>query len=163
MSGLPSTHVQLRFSLWGPEISPELLSATTGVTPSRTFHVGELKGAAVKDRAGWEWNSAWSSDDEQLFDEMLRALAPHTALLRAAVDSGAEAHVALVGEVRGVVVDTKEEALRRNFYVAEDRPFEPFFDCDRPGPFLSEEAIGFLSAIGASFGTHVDVGLDSEI
>ena len=100
------------------------------------------------------------SDDEPLFDEILHALGPHTAALRAQVNQGAEAALSVSGEVYGSVIATPVEAERRNYYVPEGQPLEAFFASDRVGLFLKPEVVEFLAAVRASFGTHIDVELD---
>jgi hypothetical protein len=157
---VPSTHVQLRFALWGVDVDPEKLTAATGVAPSRSFHVGERRGRAANAVAGWEWESQWGPDDEPLLDEMLRVLGPHAAALAEPVNKGATASLSVVGEVYGSVVATPDEAERRNIYVPEDTPFEAFFHCDRVGLFLRPGVVQFLAAVHASLGTHVDVELE---
>jgi hypothetical protein len=155
-----STHVQLRFRLWGVDVDPGKLTTATGVAPSRSFCVGELHGRAAKAVAGWEWESEWGPDYEPLFDQMLRVLGPHVATLAEPVNDGATASLSVVGEVRGSVVATPDEAERRNFYVPEDRPFEAFFDGDRVALFLRPDVVRFLAAIHASLDTHIDVELE---
>jgi hypothetical protein len=159
---MPSTHVRLRFWLWGADLDPEKLTTATGVIPSRSFHVGERRGRAANPVAGWEWESQWGPDDEPLFDDILRVLGPHAATLRAEVDKGAEAHLSISGEVYGSVVATPVEAERRSLYVPEDRPFEEFLYCDRVALFLRPEVVEFLAAIHASLGTHIDAELDPD-
>lgn len=42
-------------------------------------------------------------------------------------------------------------------FVDEIKLFQPIFDVDRVGLELSEAAIRFLAAVGASYHTHIDV------
>lgn len=153
---VPSTQIQLVFHVWGPRLDPDLLTARTGVIPSRTFRVGERKGAAASIVAGWEWSTNKGSDDEPMVREMLEVLNPHVDVLRACCDEGADLWLTVSGTVGGDLIETPELADQRRWHVSRDRPFEPILDVDRVGLILSVEAVRFLADVGASFETHID-------
>jgi len=99
-------------------------------------------------------------DIEPLMARMIEILGPHRAVFRREVDRGADATLTVVGEVCGSVLATAEEADRRGYAVFEGRPFEPFFAGDRIGISLDLDVVEFLSSVGCSFETHIDVALD---
>lgn len=154
---VPSTRLHLVFRLRGPKVNPEWLSERTGIEPHRSFHVGESRAEASKSVAGWEWRSEDGPDDEPIVEDLLAALGSHVDILRRCRDEGADISLTVVGEVRGDVVDSVDEAERRRWSVDEREPFRPTFDVDRVGLQLSEAAILFLAAVGASYYSHIDV------
>lgn len=97
-----------------------------------------------------------------MIEQMLAALGSHVNILRSCRDAGSDITLTVVGEVRGDVVDTVDEAERRRWFVDEGEPFQPVLDVDRVGLQLSEAAIRFLAAIGASYHTHVDVDFETR-
>jgi hypothetical protein len=132
-----------------------------GVQPTRAFEVGEARGAAARNTAGWEWFSRWGdADAEPLVGEMLSALGPGERALRAAADGGASVKLTVVGEVRGDLVQTEEEAEVIGWHGGENGDFRPFIAADRPVIYLDAPALRFLSAVLATVDTHVDFDLD---
>jgi hypothetical protein len=137
------------------------LTERTGVIPTRSFQVGEMRGPAANKVAGWEWFSQWGADAEPLFQDLLRVLGPHEAAWRSCVDGGGDAGLSVVGEVGGIVVSSAEEAEERRISWG-DGEFKPFFDGDRVGLYLTPEVVAFLAAVGARIATHIDVHLQDE-
>jgi hypothetical protein len=156
------TDLRLCFRVWGTAVSPEALTEATGVTPSRSFHIGEARGAYAKTVAGWEWSrDGWTDiDTDPLFAEALTTLGPHEAAFAASSAADADIGLSLSGYVYGEIIATAEEADRRGFYVDETKVFEPFFEADRVALSLDPQVLGFLSRIGATFITHIDALLD---
>ena len=135
-------------------LDPDALTATCGVQPARSFHVGEAWGRSAA-LAGWEWTTPDAGDDAAPMDLLLQVLGPHAAHFRLWADRGCQVSLTVVGEVRGDLIYTAEEADRRGFDAS--KPFEPFLDVDRVGLSLEREAVQFLAAAGASYYTHIDV------
>lgn len=156
---VPSTVIDLVFRVWGARLNPEELTVATGITPARSFHVGEMRGAAANRVAGWEWRSAEGEDDEALMQALLRDLAPHVDLFRLCHEEGATLSLTVVGVIRGDLVESWEEAERRKIRAENGDRFRRFLDADRVGVSLSEAAIQFLAAVGATYETHIDLEL----
>jgi len=152
---MSSTELRVVFRVRGVNFDPDWITQRTGVAPSRAYHVGEARGRSAE-LAGWEWQSATGPDDEPLIATLVAELGPHADVFRACRDAGADVRVTVVGEVRGDVIQTVEQAEARRFMVWPDEEFQPIFDVDRVGVSLSEEAIRFLAAVGASYATHID-------
>ena len=151
---VPSTVIDLVFRVWGARLSPEEVTLATGITPARSFRVGEMRGAAAKRVAGWEWRSAKGDDDEALMQTLLRDLGPHTALFRRCHEEGAMLSLTVVGVIRGDLVESWEEAERRKIDAENGDRFRRFLDADRVGVSLSDAAIQFLAAVGELRDAH---------
>jgi hypothetical protein len=160
-TGDTKTRLQLRLRVWGSSLDPAALTQAIGVQPARSFQVGEGKGAAARNTAGWEWFSRWGdADAEPLVDEMLNALGPGEEALRAAADAGASVKLTVVGDVRGDLVQTQGDAEAIGWHGGEDENFRPFIAADRPVIYLDLPALRFLTAVLATVDTHVDFDLD---
>jgi hypothetical protein len=158
------TSLVLKFSVRGPAVSPERITESTGIAPSRSFQVGEGRGRSAAS-AFWQWESnSWTDiDTDPLFASALSILGPHEAVFAGCTAEGAEVSLSVVGSVYGEVIATFEEAERRRFDVGGEDRFRPFFSGDRVGISLDPAIMGFLSRIGASFHTHIDAELDDEV
>jgi hypothetical protein len=145
----------------GPAVSPERITESTGIVPSRSFQVGEGRGRSATS-AFWQWESGvWTDiDTAPLFASALSILGPHEAAFAKCSVEGAEASLSVAGFIYGEVIATFEEAERRRFAVGEVEHFKPFFSGDRVAISLEPTLMGFLSRIGASFETHIDAELD---
>jgi hypothetical protein len=157
------TSLVLKFSVRGPVVSPERITESTGIAPSRSFQVGEGRGRSATS-ALWQWESdSWTDiDTDPLFASALGVLGPHESVFAACAAEGAEVSLTAVGYIYGEVIATFEEAERRRFEVGGADRFKPFFSGDRVGISLDPPLMGFLSRIGASFQTHIDAELDDE-
>jgi hypothetical protein len=142
-------------------LDPESLTASLGITPTRSFHVGERHGKAAHDVAGWEWFSDWAGwDTDPLVDQFVQLFNPHAAVLQSCVENGATVRLAVVGDLGADLVDNQEEAEGRGFGYEENETFVPFLDCDRVGLGFDVNTIRFLASISASLDTHIDIDLD---
>ena len=68
--------------------------------------------------------------------------------------------VSISGGTEVGVVDSPEEADRRNYEVPE--PFTPFSDAERVALFFDTTALRFLSSISASLQIYIDIRLEGE-
>ena len=67
---MPSTNLQLVFRVHEARLDPDAVTTATGITPSRSFRVGERPGYPANSVAGWEWRSALGDlveSSEELF------------------------------------------------------------------------------------------------
>jgi hypothetical protein len=158
------SELQLRFDLRGPNLSPDAVTTTTGVEPSRTRLQGEHRGRMARANASWSWSSDWTHDFDTnpLFEKLCAVLGPTAREIRVFVDDGASATLTVVGQIYGIVISTSEEADLRGYYTEPDDAYLPFFAGDRVGISLSRATIEFLAVSGATFATHVDADLDRE-
>src|SRR4051812_8776341 len=156
------TELRLLFRVWGKDVSPEALTETTGISPTRAFQIGEAHGAYAKTVAGWEWErDGWTDvETDPLFAEALAVLGPHEVVFAASHAAGAEVVLSLGGYVYGEIIVSASEADRRGFHVSEEKSFRPFFEANRVEFSLSPQVLGFLERIGATFNTHIDALLD---
>lgn len=157
------TNLELVFRIRGTDVSPEALTASTGLTPARTFHVGEARGRSAT-MAGWEWRSEpWTDlDTDPLMAAVLEVLRPHEAVFAKCSADGAEIFLTVVGSIYGEVIATFDEAESRRFSAGTRERFVPFFSGDRVAISLEPDFMGFLSRIGAGFHTHIDAELDNQ-
>jgi hypothetical protein len=155
------TRLQLRFRVWGRAVNPTVLTSATAVTPTRAFEVGEARGKASRQVAGWEWHSGWGDRDaEPLLAEFVRVFESHTAVFRKAVDAGADASLTIVGEVLGDLVSSQEEADAKGWFNGEGADFRPFIADDRPIIDLDLAVLHVLVEMNAQLNTHLDFDLD---
>jgi hypothetical protein len=155
---MPGTRLQLRFRIWGKALDPEALTASLGVEPTKSFHVGERRWA-LKDLAGWEWWSDWvDSDIAPLTSRLLDLFQNQRETIQQQVSKGATVGLSVVGDIDAYYVDSREEASKRNYDISEE-PFRPFLDSDRVGLELSAEFLGFLASVSATVDTHIDIDL----
>lgn len=68
--GVPTTRMRLVSHVWGPNLDPDWLTERTGIRPSRSFRVGERRGAAAS-VVGAGSGAAPTADDEPMFDALL--------------------------------------------------------------------------------------------
>jgi hypothetical protein len=159
------TDLRLIFRVWGKEVDPEALTAATGIEPSRSFHVGESRGAYARTVAGWEWSDHCTQVvTTPMFDRALLVLGPHeeTFARQTAAPSTTEISLTVAGYIYGELIETQEEEERRGFAPSRGEPFKPFFEADRVEIWLHPEIMGFLSRIRATFRTHIDAALDDH-
>jgi hypothetical protein len=159
------TDLDLKFRVCGKDLDPEALTAATRIEPTRTFHVGESRGAYARTVAGWEWTDHCAEVvTTPLFDRALLTLGPHeeTFARLTAAPSTTTISLTVAGHVYGEMITTHEEQERRGFAPDHGGPFKPFFEADRVEIWLDPEIMGFLSRIRATFNTHIEVELDDR-
>src|SRR5215204_5355782 len=84
--------VSVEYSISGPSLDPDELTALIGVTPSQVFRHGEPRFNYARDQVGVHQEGYWgfssegqvaSKDVNDHFDAVLDALLPHVGHLRA--------------------------------------------------------------------------------
>jgi hypothetical protein len=156
------TELQLILRIWGARLDPGEMTLRTGVSPRRAFEVGEARGRAASQVAGWEWESRTGNDVEPLMADLVRALGPHASHVKAAADAGAMVQLTVVGTVAGDLIPDAVTADATGYAVPEGEGFEPFIAADRPVIYFDEAALGFLSATSAVLEVHLDFDLDAR-
>ena len=111
---MPNTELELIFHVRGPQLDPDLLNATLGIVPERTFHVGELRGLAAHEVAGWEWRiDRCGADTGPVLNQFMELFVPHREVLRLCVDVGARIRLKVFGYIGAERVASHAESERR--------------------------------------------------
>ena len=158
---MPKTSLRLKLSIWGTNLDLDSLAGQLPV-PSWTSRVGDGRGEYAKNKAGWGWTSQESNADiREILANFLELFSPHQGLLQQSVESGAEVTLSVSGVIEVGIVDSPEEADRRQYEMPE--PFVPFSDADRLALFFDAATLRFLSSISASLQTYIDIELERKV
>jgi hypothetical protein len=152
----------LRLDVMGETVNPVELSAVLGVTPTRTFAVGESRLPKSKDLALWSWDSD-VGELEVLLEQFGVLFDPRRDVLRKLADQGASVALTIMQDLVADVLTTSEEAETRGWWGGEEpgETFRPFLALQSAGVYVGVATLRLLADMGAALDTFTTIDLGS--